>query len=73
MAKKAEAKLVETVQKLTFISVNTLQLDDTTVPLSDSVKRLGVLLDSSLSMENFFSQTSKSCSVELVLSVSVFL
>ena len=37
------------------------QLDDTTVPLSDSVKSLGVLLDCTLSLENFISQTIKSC------------
>ena len=46
-----------------------------TVPFSDSFKTLGVLLDSSLSMGNFFSQTSKSCYyqlLELVLSGSIF-
>ena len=37
------------------------QLDDTTVPLSDSVKSLGVLLDCTLALENFISQTAKSC------------
>ena len=54
---KTEAMLIGTRQKLSSISVNTLQLDDTTVPLSDSVKNLGVLFDSTLSMENFISQT----------------
>ena len=57
--------LIVTRQKLFSLSVNTLQLDDTTVPISDSVKSLGVLLDSTLSMENFISQTSKSCYYQL--------
>ena len=54
-------KSLRTRQKLCFISVNTLQLDATTVPLSDSVKSVGILLDSTLSMKNFISQTAKSC------------
>ena len=58
---KTEAMLIGTRQKLSSISVNTLQLDNNTVPLSDSVKSLGVLLDSTLCMENFISQTAKSC------------
>ena len=57
--------LIVTRQKLFSLSVNTLQLDDTTVPLSDSAKGLGVLLDSTLSMENFISQTAKSCYYQL--------
>ena len=60
-SEKIEAMLVGTRQKLSFISVNTFQLDNTTVCLSDSIKSLGVLLDSTLSMENFVRQTSKSC------------
>ena len=57
--------LIGTRHKLSSISVNTLQLDDTTVPLSDSVKSLGFLLDNTLSMENFISQTAKSCYYQL--------
>ena len=60
-SEKTEAILFGTRQKLSSIAVNTLQLDDTTVPLSDSVKSLGVLLDSTMSMENFITQTAKSC------------
>ena len=60
-SEKIEAMLVGTRQKLSFISVNTFQLDNTTVCLSDSIKSLGVLLDSTLCMENFISQTAKSC------------
>ena len=40
-------------------------LEDTTVPLIDSVKSLGVLLYSTLTMENLISQTSKSCCYQL--------
>ena len=64
-SEKTEAMLIETRHILFSISVNTLQIDDTTVPLSASVKSLGVLLDSTLSMENFISQTSKSCYYQL--------
>ena len=72
---KTEVMLIGTRQKLSSIPVNTLQLDNTTVPLSDSVKILGVLLDSTQSMENFICQTSESCytsSIEPVLSGSIF-
>ena len=64
-SEKTEAMLIGTRQQLSSISVNTLQLDDTTVPLSDSVKSLGVLLDSTVSMENFISETAKSCYYQL--------
>ena len=57
--------LIGTRQKLSSISINTLQLDDTTVPLSDSVKSLSVFLNSTLSVENFISQTTKSCYYQL--------
>ena len=36
-----------------------------TVPLSDSVKSLDVLLDNALSMQNFINQTVKSCYYQL--------
>ena len=54
--------LIEIRQKLSSISANTLQLD---VPLSDSVKSLDVVFDSTLSIENFISQTAKSCYYQL--------
>ena len=57
--------LTGTRQKLSSISIYTFQLDDTTVPLSDTVKSLGVLLNSTLSMDNFISQTAKSCYYQL--------
>ena len=46
---------------MSFTSVNTLQLDDISVLLSESVRNLGVLLDRTLSMEDVIRQTSKSC------------
>ena len=64
-SEKTVAILFGTRQKLSSIAVNTLQLDDTTVPLSDSVKSLGVLLDSTLSRQKFISQTAKSCYYQL--------
>ena len=64
-SEKTEAMLIGTRQKLSSISIYTFQLDDTTVPLSDTVKSLGVLLNSMLSMENFISQTAKSCYYQL--------
>ena len=64
-SEKTEAMLIGTRQNLSPISVNTLQLDDPTVPLSDPVKSLGVLLDGTLSVENFISQTAKSCYYQL--------
>ena len=63
---KTEAMLIGTRQKLSSVSVNTLQLDDATVKShTHSVKGLGVLLYSTLSMKNFISQTAKSCYYQL--------
>ena len=59
-SEKTEAMLIGTRQKLSSISVNTFSL---TIPQSISltVKSLSILLDSTLSMVNFISQTAKSC------------
>ena len=38
--------LIGARQKLSAISANILQLDDITVPLTESVKSFGILLDS---------------------------
>ena len=62
---KMEAMFIRTKQKLSSLSVNTLQLDDITVPLSDSLKSLSILLDSTLSMQNFINQSAKSCCYQL--------
>ena len=62
---KTEAILIGTKQESLFISMNILQLDYITVPLSDSVKMFGVLLDSTLSMINLINQISKSYNYQL--------
>ena len=74
-SEKTEPMLLGTRQKLSSISVNTLQLDDNTVPLADFVKNIFVLLDRTLSMENSSGKPPDSAttsSVELSLSGSIF-
>ena len=59
---KTEAMLVGTRQKLSQLPLSLLlQLDNTSIPISDSVKNLGVVLDSSLTMTNFISATARAC------------
>jgi hypothetical protein len=59
---KTEAMLVGTRQKLSQLPPSLhLQLDNTSIPISDSAKNLGVILDSSLSMTNFVSDTARAC------------
>ena len=58
---KTEAILISTRQKLSQLPPLSLQLCNTTIPISGSAKNLGVHLDSTLSMQNFVSQTAKSC------------
>ena len=58
---KTEAILISTCQKLSQLPPLSLQLCNTTIPISESAKNLGVHLDSTLSMQNFVSQTAKSC------------
>ena len=59
---KTEAMLVGTRQKLSQLPPSLLlQLDNTHIPISDSVKNLGVILDSSLTMTNFVSATTRAC------------
>ena len=69
---KTEVMLIDigTIQKLSSISVSTLQLES----LFLTVKSRGVLLNSTLSMENFICQTCESytCTIESVLSGSIF-
>ena len=52
---------ISTRQKLSQLPPLSLQLCNTTIPISESAKNLGVHLDSTLSMQNFVSQTAKSC------------
>ena len=58
---KTEALLVGTRQKLSSIQTTSLQLSDAIVPLSDRVKRLGVILDSTLSMQPHIASLTKTC------------
>ena len=59
---KTEAMLVGTRQKLSQLPpLLHLKLDNTSIPISDSVKNLGVVLDSSLAMTNFVSATARAC------------
>ena len=58
-SEKTEVILIRTRQKLSSISANALQLDSC------------ILLDSALSMENFISETTKSCYYQPVLSGSM--
>ena len=59
---KTEAILIGTRQKLSQLPPSlSLQLCNTSIPITDSVKYLGVHIDSTLSMHNFVSQTAKSC------------
>ena len=58
---KTEAILISTRQKLSQLPPLSLQLCNTTIPISESAKNLGVHLDSTLCMQNFVSQTAKSC------------
>jgi hypothetical protein len=64
---KTEAMLSGTKHKLSSVSTTELYFEDNTlsVPLSLSVKNLGVTLDNTLSMQKFISQTSQSCHYHL--------
>ena len=63
---KTEAVLVGTKQELSSI------LDDITVPLSASVESPSGLLDLTLSLQNFISHSSRSCSYQLCQISSVW-
>lgn len=54
--------MISTRQKLSQLPPSlSLQLCNTSIPISGSAKNLGVHLDSTLSMQNFVTQTAKSC------------
>jgi hypothetical protein len=53
--------LVGTKNKIASVTLNTIQLGDNIIPLSASVKNLGVTLDNVLSMQKFLTQTCQSC------------
>ena len=58
---KTEAMLVGTKNRLASVSIESIQLGNNTIPLSNSVKNLGVTLDNTLSMQRFLTQTCQSC------------
>jgi hypothetical protein len=58
---KTEAMLISTRQKLSQIPSLSLPLGTATISLSDSAKNLGVILDNTLSLQDFVSSTAKSC------------
>jgi len=64
-ADKTEAMLVGTKHKLSSITTASIELGNTSVPLSTAVKYLGVVIDNTLSMKNFITQTCQSCYYQL--------
>ena len=68
---KTEAMLVGTKHKLSSVTIDSVQLGKHSIPLSDSVKNLGVTLDNTLSMQKFISQTCQSCYCQLRCIASV--
>ena len=58
---------VGTGYNFSSVSVNFLQLTDTSIPLSDSVKYVGVVLHITLSMRKFSSRNLQSCYFQLRL------
>ena len=62
---KTEALLIGTQARLSSLSVDSLQLCENLIPLSDSAKNLGVIFDNTLSMNKFISQTCQSCYCQL--------
>ena len=57
--------LIGTRQKLSQLPFLSLNLGNSTIPMSDSVKNLGVIIDNTLSMQNFVSSTTKTCHFHL--------
>ena len=62
---KTEALLIGTQSRLSSLCVDLLQLGENSIPLSDSAKNLGVVIDNTLSMNKFISQTCQSCFCQL--------
>jgi len=63
---KTEAILIGTACKLSKATSDTLELsDDSSVPLSSTVKNLGVTLDNTLSMKQHISSVSRTCFFQL--------
>ncbi|KAK7103512.1 hypothetical protein V1264_018394 [Littorina saxatilis] len=62
---KTEAILIGTTSKLSKATSDSLQLSDSSVPLSSAVKNLGVTLDNTLSMKQHISSVSRTCYFQL--------
>lgn len=58
---KTEAILIGTTSKLSKATSDSLELSDSSVPLSSSVKNLGVTLDKTLSMKKHISSVTSTC------------
>ena len=62
---KTEALLIGTKTKLPSVQVTDLHLSSSVLPLSPSVKRLGVALDNTLSMKQHISLLTQPCFFQL--------
>jgi hypothetical protein len=62
---KTEAILIGTTSKLCKVTSDSLELADSSVPLSSAVKNLGVILDNTLSMKQHISSVSRTCYFQL--------
>lgn len=60
-ADKTKVLLIGTKQKIQHISIQSLLLDQISVPFSTTAKNLSVVLDNTLSMQNFICSTVQSC------------
>jgi len=64
-ADKTETMLVGTKHKLSSNTTASIQLGNASVSLSTAVKYLGVIIDNTLSMHKFITQTCQSCYCQL--------
>jgi len=64
-ADKTEAMLIGTKHKLSSITTASIEFGNTSVSLSTVVKYLGVVIDNTLSMQKFITQTCHSCFYQL--------
>ena len=62
---KTEAILIGTTSKLSKATSDSLVLSESSVPLSSTVKNLGVTLDNTLSMKQHISSVSRTCYFQL--------
>jgi len=62
---KTEAILIGTKAKLSTVTSTSLELNNSSIPLSPVVKNLGVMLDTSLSMKQHISSICRTCYFQL--------